>query len=369
MLSCCSRPTGPVLLACGMAAFLVGAARGSGRAGEKPAHPAGRSPAPEATGTPSASEPAVDATAASPADTAMLWKYVARCALKRGQSVEGPAGGRFEGALGMAPEWRDGICDVACQEKVSSCLFALTNPTGNHVQVSLLGNDPSLPHGMQPSDTDLPYAFQEGAFFGNVFTGEAFVCRGRDAAKGAAVKRWCAIDPRLCNVLAEFHDAGPCEQACEMSCSRLSDGSRRCLASRCRDPQGRVWARPITTFLRNRIEAGNADAMEGVLSRDQGLEQITDGARATFRAVDFGPAGRREHTFIAHLAAPRGGGRIEIWLGNERQLGTLAVAATGRHARDISARFITQDLSGPRELVLRFVGLEPKARIETIAIR
>ena len=231
--------TWPPLLVGGMVALLLGAAPWNGPAAQGDAvHPTAPKPTPDAAAT-----AAPDAPTASPADTAMLWKYVARCALKAGQSVVGPDGQKFEGALGMAPGWRDGICDVACQEKVSSCLFALTNPTGKHVQLSMLGTDPSLPRGMRPSDADLPYAFQEGAFFGNVFSGESFVCRGRDAAKGAAVKRWCAIDARLCNVLAEMHDAGSCEQACEMSCSRLSDGSRRCVANR---RQGRLRQRRIS---------------------------------------------------------------------------------------------------------------------------
>ncbi len=357
--------TWPTLLAGGMVALLLGAPPWNGPAAQGAGvHPTAPKPTPDAAATAAPDEPT-----ASPADTAMLWKYVARCALKAGQSVEGPGGQKFEGALGMAPGWRDGICDVACQEKVSSCLFALTNPTGKHVQVSMLGTDPSLPHGMRPSEADLPYTFQEGAFFGNVFGGEAFVCRGRDAAKGAAVKRWCAIDPRLCDVLAEMHDAGPCEQACEMSCSRLSDGSRRCVANRCHDPGGRVWTRPITTFLREQIEAGNADTIEGAVSRDQGLEQIQDGAKVTFKDVDFGPAPGRDHALVAHLKAPRGGGRIEIWLGNERQLGTLAVTATGKRAREVVTPLSAQDLAGPREVVLRFVGLQRDARVETIAVR
>ena len=45
---------------------------------------------------------------------------------------------KFKGFLGLAPEWREGKCDGACQEKVSSCLAALTNQTGDHVQVSML---------------------------------------------------------------------------------------------------------------------------------------------------------------------------------------------------------------------------------------
>ena len=109
---------------------------------------------------------------------AILWKYTARCALRPDQELETPPGAEgktmlFKGALGLAPEWREGKCDCACQEKVSSCLAALTNQTGDHVNVSLLSAAPSLVHTMGASENDLPYPFQEGAFFGNVFAGEA----------------------------------------------------------------------------------------------------------------------------------------------------------------------------------------------------
>jgi hypothetical protein len=74
---------------------------------------------------------------------AMLLKYAARCALRADQSLDAPpdASGHVDklpGLMGLAPEWRDGTCDQSCQEKVSSCLIALINRTGKHVQLSLL---------------------------------------------------------------------------------------------------------------------------------------------------------------------------------------------------------------------------------------
>jgi hypothetical protein len=116
---------------------------------------------------------------------AMLLKYAARCALRPDQSLDSPPddSGHVEklpGALGLAPEWRDGTCDQSCQEKVSSCLIALINRTGKHVQLSLLSNAPSLSTKLLPNDDDLGFPHQEGAFFGNVFSGEAYACRGRD---------------------------------------------------------------------------------------------------------------------------------------------------------------------------------------------
>jgi len=303
----------------------------------------------------------------------MLWKYTARCALRADQELEAPVGStgeklKFKGLLGLAPEWREGQCDGACQEKVSSCLAALTNQTGDHVQVSMLSAAPSLAT-MSANDNDLAYPFQEGAFFGNVFSGEAYVCRGRDAEKGEQLKRFCALAPGLCSGLAKFSGAGPCEQSCEMSCTPLSDGTSRCAAVSCRDPKGRVWNHPITTYMRNRIEAGNADTVTGAVSRDSGLERVKDGAQATYRHVDFGHVPGSIATVIANVSAPAGGGRIEVWLDGQRRLAVLAVRSTGGVARDLTAPLDSRDLSGQHDVVLRFKGLRADVRVADIGLR
>ena len=304
---------------------------------------------------------------------AMLWKYTARCALRADQELEAPVGStgdkvKFKGLLGLAPEWRDGKCGDACQEKVSSCLAALTNQTGDHVQVSLLSAAPSLAT-MSANDNDLPYPFQEGAFFGNVFSDEAYVCRGRDAEKGEQLKRFCALTPGLCSGLANFSAAGPCEQSCQMSCTKLSDGTSRCAAVSCRDPKGRLWKHPITTYLRNRIEAGNADVLTGAVSRDSGLERVQDGAQATYRHVDFGRGPGTISSVVANVTAAAGGGRIEVWLDGQRRLGVLSVASTGGVARDLEAPLDAHDVAGPRDLVLKFTGLRADARVADIGLR
>ena len=330
--------------------------------------------------SPAANAGTVDhATAESPTDRrltpqqAMLWKYTARCALRADQELEAPVGStgekvKFKGLLGLAPEWRDGKCDGACQEKVSSCLAALTNQTGDHVQISMLSAAPSLAT-MSANENDLAYPFQEGAFFGNVFSGEAYVCRGRDAEKGEQVKRFCALAPGLCTGLTNFSGAGSCEQSCQMSCTKLSDGTSRCAAVSCRDPKGRLWKHPITTYLRNRFEAGNADALTGAVSRDSGLERVQDGAQATYRHVDFGRVPGTIVKVIANVSAATGGGRIEVWLDGQRRLGILSVASTDGVARDLSAPLDAHDLAGPHDLVLKFTGLGANVRVADIGLR
>jgi Carbohydrate binding module (family 6) len=304
---------------------------------------------------------------------AMLWKYTARCALRADQELEAPVGStgdalKFKGALGLAPEWREGKCDGACQEKVSSCLAALTNQTGDHVQVSMLSAAPSLAM-LSANQNDVAYPFQEGAFFGNVFSGEAYVCRGRDAEKGMQLKRFCALAPGLCSGLTNFFDAGPCEQSCQMACTKLSDGTSRCAAVSCRDPEGRVWNHPITTYMRNRIEAGNADAITGAVSRDSGLERLQDGSQATYRRVDFGRLPGTIRSVVANVSAPESGGQIEVWLDGDRRLGTVPVRSTGGVAQDLTAPLDARGLSGQHDVVLRFTGLRSGVRLADIGLR
>src|SRR3954452_23695779 len=88
---------------------------------------------------------------------AMMLKYVARCALRSDQVLEGPpdASGkrpRYPGAMGVAPEWLDDTCDRACEEKVSSCLIAFTNRTGKHVNLSLISAVPTMGAALIPGD-------------------------------------------------------------------------------------------------------------------------------------------------------------------------------------------------------------------------
>jgi hypothetical protein len=305
----------------------------------------------------------------------MLLKYAARCALRADQSLDAPAdaSGRVEklpGLLGLAPEWREGTCDQACQEKVSSCLIALINRTGKHVQLSLLSMAPSLPAALAPGESDLGFPHQEGAFFGNVFSGEAYACRGHDVEKAAQVKRFCALEPASCTGLAEFTDAGRCEDVCEMRCTRLSDGSERCAANSCKDPRGRRWAAPITTYLRNRIEAGNADQLDGTrAAKDESVEPSAKLGAARFERVDFGRAGGDVRTFTAHLAAHRAGARIEVWLEDGKRLGVLDVKRTGDAEQDQTVAIDARGVSGTHGVVLKLFDATRIGRLSTIEFR
>jgi hypothetical protein len=248
-------------------------------------------------------------------------------------------------------------------------LIALTNRTGKHVSVSLLTGAPSMGKRLLPSDEDLGYPHQEGAFFGNVFSAEAFACRGRGARKGNQVKRFCALEPSSCSGIAQFADAGACEDVCTMSCVKLSNGSERCAAVSCKDPQGRLWPYPITTFLRSQIEANNADVIAGAVANDDSLVELDDGDTAIYRGVDFGPAPRTVQTFVATIVAPRSAGRIEVWLANGRRLGVLPIRATGRGPEAESAPLDTSGIAGLNDVTLKFSGGRKLGRLSLIEFR
>jgi hypothetical protein len=232
---------------------------------------------------------------------AMMWKYVAACALRPDQSLSNPKDpkdGPFPGRLGLAPEWLESTCDEACRQKVSACLLALTNRTGKHVQLSLLSASPRMSAALRPGDTDRAFPFQEGVFFGDIFRGQGYVCHGRDDRKGPQVKRFCAAEPASCNGLFTFTDVGPCQDACTLTCGRLPDGTERCPAAQCRSPDGKTWDYPLTPYLRNAIEAGNADQLTGGKSDERQALILSAPATAVYQNIDFGPAAAAHHTLI-----------------------------------------------------------------------
>jgi len=305
---------------------------------------------------------------------AMLWKYVARCALPEGKQLEAPPGPngeirRFDGFFGAAPEWNEGACDHACQEKVTGCLLALTNRTGKHVLVSLLGHDPSLGKKFVPDRNEIAFPYQEGAFFGNLFANETYACQGTDARKGQQVKRFCALEPSTCGGLTQLAGAGHCQDVCAMACSVLPDKTERCVASSCKDPKGRRWDHPITVFLRNKIEAANADALVGVIARDDGIDGLDDGDSATYEHVDLalGPAAFR--TFAATFVQRRPPGRIEIWVDGSTRIGVLDLQAPPGRVGELSTRVTAPTASGPHQVTLRFVGGKDMGRLSLIEFR
>jgi len=139
--------------------------------------------------------------------------YLVRCALAAGDSVvkkdQNGVYYTFPGAIGVAPQWKNGACDTNCQENVSACLMAHVNTTGKHVALWLDGTSPAIGWGRNNS-----YPMQESAFFGNIFTSppHAYFCNGFDWDRGPAAGRIGAnqagspyTNPFGTNQLCQYH--------------------------------------------------------------------------------------------------------------------------------------------------------------------
>ena len=138
-------------------------------------------------------------------------RYMVECALEKDDQVTvgGPDGQMtFEGALGLAPEWKDGPCDEDCQQWVSACLLARTNAEGEEIPIFIQGAHPNL--GFGSSEVFRNY---EATFFGNVFSDpEAMhACQGDPAGLeiAAAQGRTCARDLEDCGFTLHTH----CQEA------------------------------------------------------------------------------------------------------------------------------------------------------------
>lgn len=197
--------------------------------------------------------------------------YLIRCALPATKSVrvKDYTGAliTLPGELGLAPEWADGDCSSACQEKVSACLMAFTNGDGEHVDIEM-----AAPFVLGTGHS-YEYRYQEASFYGNMFVSppKAFYCVGKDFAKSGL--HITLLETRSCEGYnskdgdCPYVNAGYCNNA--FSLNVLSDntltGDEKCsfsgdTAYSCKDNSNTLglwstsksWRYPITTFRRER---------------------------------------------------------------------------------------------------------------------
>jgi hypothetical protein len=115
------------------------------------------------------------------ADGRTTVNYLVRCALAPGHSItktdQTGKAYTFTGQIGVAPEWETGTCGGTCERWVSACMLALVNTTGDHYPLWLVAQNPAIGWSLDPA-----FPFQEGSFFGDIFTPEpyAYFCGGRD---------------------------------------------------------------------------------------------------------------------------------------------------------------------------------------------
>ncbi len=90
----------------------------------------------------------------------------------------------LSGKVGIAPDWNTQPCDRNCQERVSSCLIALTNGTGASVDVEFTTV-------YSPIGTSHNYRKQELVAYGNLFqqNPEAYVASGDSYSAHRALGR------------------------------------------------------------------------------------------------------------------------------------------------------------------------------------
>ncbi|AUX47203.1 uncharacterized protein SOCE26_087150 [Sorangium cellulosum] len=98
-----------------------------------------------------------------------LLRYTIRCALPEDVSLEATVGEttyRFNGLIGLAPEWMRAPLPEKSQRWVTACLLAHVNGYGVEVAISLRGRHPALG---TDSVERTAYQEEEVSFFGNVF--------------------------------------------------------------------------------------------------------------------------------------------------------------------------------------------------------
>jgi len=175
--------------------------------------------------------------------------YIIRCALPVGHTItmKDLAGKAipFTGQLGMAPEWETGSCNVDCQEKVSACVLAHVNTSGQHIALMLDGTDAALGWGRNTA-----YPYQEGSFFGNIFTTTlvnqkmpAFFCNGTDFDSGVVPGRLGATQSGA----PYINPQGP-TGLCVTSCSQGGGANNNDGYTVCRIPGGPQYTHIVTVY-------------------------------------------------------------------------------------------------------------------------
>jgi Ricin-type beta-trefoil lectin domain-like len=156
--------------------------------------------------------------------------YLVRCALASGKTITAKDSGgvsySFPGQIGVAPEWQTGTCNATCQERVSACMLAHVNTSGQHISI-WLDSEGAIGYGQS---TDFPY--QEGSFFGNIFVNPpvANFCNGKDFDSGTVPGR-LGVTQTGAPYVNPFYSGATCAGNCTAASSPYSaDGFSQCKA-------------------------------------------------------------------------------------------------------------------------------------------
>jgi hypothetical protein len=175
--------------------------------------------------------------------------YLVSCALPTGEEFSLTIDGhvyRFEGAIGVAPEWggSQGSCDADCQSWVSSCVLARTNFAGDAVPVSLRGPLDALASDEQERSD---FVAMEGAYFADLFSSPPkwLACTAHGSN---LIERVCGPSIESCpvEVVGDCDDYFPFGGSPTPRCG-IPDTTEGYYPD-CRDDEGNVYAGSMTVF-------------------------------------------------------------------------------------------------------------------------
>jgi hypothetical protein len=219
-------------------------------------------------------------------------EYLVRCALPLGDTLtkqdQTGAWYTFKGQLGLAPQWKAGACDDACQQMVSSCMLAHVNTSGVHIPLWLVSANAAIGWGLNAQ-----YPNREGTFFGNIFRPnsssglvDAFYCNGPGFSTDTVPGRLGAAQvgaPYTNPYLSPTNGDGTC-----VPCAAShGDGPDSCGADNA------MFESPITVWRGQTFQAENAVlghsasilCSPGTCSNDHRVGYIGPHATVTFKGV------------------------------------------------------------------------------------
>jgi hypothetical protein len=155
----------------------------------------------------------------------------------------------YQGLIGLATGWATGPLDTSGQQWVSACLISRVNYLGASVSISSRGQNGELLNVTSGERNN--WAYEEGAFWGNVFssTPTAYACaNATNDVRSRIDQRYCAAgypDPSTGNLLScgIVQRLGSCDTYCD-PLTKKGGYHPTCTAT----PGNAVW-QVVTIFL------------------------------------------------------------------------------------------------------------------------
>jgi hypothetical protein len=176
--------------------------------------------------------------------TIQVLQYVVSCALGPKQSVDLTVGSQnisLQGELGLARHWGfpNGSCGKSCQEWVSACVLARLDYLGQHIDISVRGDNPHLE--ACPKEIK-EFSEREATYYGNVFASpqQRYACL---SPQQTDITRVCGSTDNGCVV----NVVGSCPNFCEKP---TKDGAFQDCRAGDGDKDDREWHGSVTVYLK-----------------------------------------------------------------------------------------------------------------------